>query len=368
MLYRLFFGLSVFVVGIYARDISCAVTKEVHQDAMLLLDGEMKYTKSNLTTHKQQSNLDALQAVSDNHADFAIVRADVLYAATEQKKPNDYDYVVISKLPFKAKLFLIQDSSNIDIYLDELQGRLVSVDSLGDSSGHILKEALKPYNIHNSVALKAIDIDKSLDDIYLHKLDVYIGFLRKSPQNNNFNIQTIFSEETISHMKMHPRGTEVGEFDIEVSYMLIARANISNKEAKAIILRLKQQQLFDPPHSNQYGDVNIQLMNNLEDIDKMLVGKKIQKSSSMPVRSGNICISYRHGFLKLLRRKPNIRKVLMRIKREHPKHYHLAKNYMKNLENILLEIDAQKSDCNGEYIQNKREIFLSVEEKIKRLL
>ena len=354
-----------------------AAPKEVLKDIAEVFKEKISYSDLKITAYPTPNNMSALKKVQNAKSQFAVVRADILYNVTrlhsQDTKLKD-NYIVLSKLPYKAQLYLLQNKDTAEIYLDELKYKTVSIDVLGNNS-LLLKQILKMYGVSLHVDYKALEINESLEEISSGKIDAFFGFLRKFKQHQFYNTQTIFSKKTIDYLKANPKGLEVGEYEIQVPYVLIAHKETSDEEIESIIYRLKKKKLFSPLTDTKYGMINLYIMQHLREIERIMekelrsriVAPGVALDGQVNARSA-ICKEYHYGFLRLLRRKPSIKKVLKKMKRVRPSHYKKGVLLLKDINKILIQIDAKSDRCNIQFLKDKKSEFLRVEKSVKNLL
>jgi len=373
-LYKIVFILSALVFDISAYAQSLAAPKEIYEEIAPLLKENIAYENLKITCTKVNSNIDALKKIKDLKSEFAVVRADILYYITYFT--NDYrrlkdTYIVLSKLPYNAQLYLLQSKEKPEIYLDELKYKKVSIDNLGNSST-LLKQILNMYGVSFYLDYKALSIEDSLEALSSGKIDAYFGFIRKFKQHQQYNVQSVFSKETIEYLKKNPNGLEVGDYEVHVPYVLIAHKETSDKEIESIIYTLKKKKLFSAITTTKYGMINSYLMQHLREVEKVIAKEEraklsIPKDSMVRKIESNtqICKKYHYGFLKLLRRKPSIKKVLKRVRTNYNKQ---GKLLLKRMNKILIDIDDKRESCDMKFLKEKKYEFWNIEKKIKSLL
>ena len=357
--------LLVFQVSASAQKL--VAPKEVLKDITEIFKEKISYTGLEITSYSAQSNMSALKKIQNSKSQFAVIRADILYNVahlhSRDTKLRD-SYIVLSKLPYRAQLYLLQKKNASEIYLDELKYKKVSIDILGNDNSHMLKEILKIYGISFYIDYKALDMKDSLEEISSGKIDAFFGLLRKFKQHQFYNTQTIFSKRTINYLKAHPNGLEVGDYEIQVPYMLVTSKKTSDEEIESIIYRLKKKKLFSPVTDTKYGMINLYLMQHLREVEMTIAQEQHSKINS----SSSICKEYHYGFLRLLRRKPSIKKVIKKIKRVSPTHYKQSMLLLKDINKVLVQIDAKRDRCDMQFLKDKKSEFLRIERSVENVL
>jgi len=372
-LYKIVFIVLALDISAYAQ--SLVAPKEIYEDMAYVFKENIPYENLKITCMNVDSNIDALKKIKNLKSQFAVVRGDILYNISHVTK--DYsrlkdNYIVLSKLPYTTQLYLLQSKEKPEIYLDELKYKKVSIDNLGNSSSAILKQVLNMYGVSFYLDYKALSLENSLEELSRGKIDAYFGFIRKLKQHQQYNVQSIFSKKTIGYLKKYPNGLEVGDYEVYAPYVLVAHKDTSDKEIESIIYRLKKKKLFSAITTTKYGMINSYLLQHLKEVEKVIAKEERVKQSipkiSIVEKVGldtEVCKKYHYGFLKLLRRKPSIKKVLKKVKRLRPKYDKQGKLLLKRINEILIDIDAKKEKCDMKLLKEKKYEFLDVEKKIK---
>ena len=354
-----------------AKTLTCAVPQNMFSLLTPIFEEEIDYTKMSIILKAYKSNKKALQALKEPPVKCAVVRADVLLRLQEEKfkwgKIKD-GYITIGTLPYVSRLYLVQAEDAYDIDLDSLNAKRVSIGSLGEGNAYLLKDLLHLNNLDYAIQYKGIPYKKSLLDISKGKLDAYFGFLPPSLENSHFHFQTTFSTEVTGYLEQQI-AFGVNYNGTKVPYVLVVDKNASDEEIENIIYRLEEKQMFSPQTDERYGTVNRYVIQHLEQIQLALNTQKVSTPTQTytPRVSSEQCLTYHYGFLDLLRRKPPLKKKLRIIKRKKPSRYKKAKEYLRQIETVLLNIDAKKHTCDKEILREKTKRFKGIEKNVRAL-
>lgn len=356
-----------------AEEILCAVPGYIKPIVSSLFEKEVDYTKQSVKLIKYFDNKQTLLSLKDPKIKFAIVRSDILLKIQQDhlpwKKIKNH-YITISTLPYSSQLYLVQNKDKYDINIDSLLGKRISIGSLGDEHGYILKSLLDPPEFRYQLNYMSLSFEKSLKSIKRNTLEAYFGFLPTQMETDKFHFQSTFSVKEISILKQH-KGLDIRYFGASVSYILIANTNTNDKEIESLIYRLEEKGLFSPITDRRYGHINRYIVQHLEQIQMVLNTKNIIMQNSTEVKNPMIsksCLNYHYGFLKLLRQKPALKKKIRMIRYRRPSKYKSAKSYLQRIEFILASIDAQKRNCDLFFLHKKTSSFKLTAQHINSLL
>jgi len=353
------------------KQVLCAVPQSIAEDMSPLFRTAIAYTQMKVKLKSYADNKQSLQALADKEVKFAIVRSDILHALTQDTfhwpKLKDI-YITLSTLPFSAQLYYVQSGVLYDIDLVDLQERVVSVGAMGDANAYVLKDLLGHYGLRHAIHYKSLDYKTSLQAIEDNTLDGYFGFLPKSFENDSYHFQSLFSDESMQYVKAQ-NIFSVNYEGISVSYTLLASKDASDEEIENVIYRLEEKKMFSPQTDENFGPVNLYVLEHLAQIQDALdvQASQLNKNVAKTTVLSQVCLDYHYGFLDLLRRKPALKKRVRGLKRKGLTVYKVAKNELKEIENILLTIDAKKKVCDLSFIKNKKNVFLKIAHKINHL-
>ena len=369
-MYRITFSLFIlWVFQVPASAQKLVVPSEVFQEVKEVFEEKISYSDLKITSNMVQNNMSALKKIQNSKSKFAVIRADVLYDVSHRSDRHEglqSSYIVLSKLPYRAQLYLLQNKNASEIYLDELKHKKVSIGVLGNGNSQILKHVLSMYGISFYVDYTALNVKDSLEEISTGRVDAFFGFLREFKQYQAYNTQTVFSKRTVDYLKADAKGLEVGDYEIHVPYLLVASKNTSDEEIENVIYRLKKKKLFSPITDTKYGMIDLYLVQHLREVEMTIAREQYSKIVVPKVTTA--CKEYHYGFLRLLRRKPSIKKVLKKIKRVRPSYYKKGALLLKDINEILIQIDAKRDSCDMQFLKDEKRRFVNVERKVKALL
>lgn len=355
-----------------AKNFICAVPIQMKKEISTLFSPSLHYGGNMIKTKIYPNNKSALQALAYGKANFAIVRADILWHI-QLGSLNWHNlkgqYLNIASLPYIANLYLIQSFEKYDIDLIDLKNKKVSINTLGDANNVLLKSLLALFDIQYNIHYKSIPYNESLSEIEKHNIDAFFGFLPQRSENTNFHFQNIFSSKSMSFMQSTPC-YQVDYDGIHTHYMLIANKEASDKEIESIIYILEKKGIFDASTDESYGPVNRYVIQHLTQV-RRLIKEEEDKKNQMQQKSyqadNPLCLKYHYGFLDLLRRKPALKKKLQTIKQKYSNRYLEAKKSLQKIEKILISIDKEKDFCNMKSLEQKSLLFKKTSQKLYRL-
>ena len=289
---------------------------------------------------------------------FAVLRRDILWQIQNNKYNNlKSKYITVALLPIKAQLYLYLTNRNANF--DFLLGDKVSIGKLEDRNGGYLKSILDIYDLRYSVLFKSLSYQKSIDALKNGAIDAFFFFSPKMKKIDSLYRQTMFSAKIISYFD------NLGIFDIDYDgvfspYVLIAAADIKDQEIEAVLYRLMEKKMFEPITDIRYGKINQKIFQHLEHVKEVLETKKDKKNQkNNRNKTFKVCKTYHYGFLKLLRKKPYLKKKLEFL------HDSLQRRaYTKQIDDILLSIDMHKDICDLVFLRHKEDEFNAVEKRI----
>ena len=358
LLYVLFF------VQAEAKRLRCAVPEALYHDIDTLFKEKITYTKLQVKVIAYPDNKKALLAVKEGKSKFAVVRSDILWRLHEHRlrwEGFSESYITIATLPYQSHLYLVQDKEHGDINIDSLNKKQVSVGSIGEANGYLLKSILALNHMRYQIAYKSIPLKTSMKAIKFNELDAFFGFLPSMLESTNFHFQTLFSDQTTRYLESQEIYT-VDYNGIHLPYILVAANDVTDEEIENVIYRLEERGIFTPQTDEQYGEMNLYLLQHLEQVKLALDARAPiitpSKNSYIPHVLSEACLSYHYGFLDLLRRKPRLKKKVWRLGNKK------ARSYLREIEQILLAIDRKKHTCDHRFLEEKTAAFKSIEQNI----
>lgn len=198
------FYLLFMLSSLYAKNVVCAIPKNIHTILSPLFQKPIDYTHMQVITQTYPDNIKTLQALENKKAKFAIIRSDILWHLQKgifKEGALRKSYITISTLPYMAQLFLVRSGEYYDMDLENLKEKTVSVSSIGEENGYLFKSLLGLYDMAYGVHYKSLDFRASLQSIKNNEIDAFFGFLPPSLENDTFHFQSIFSEQTTSFLK-----------------------------------------------------------------------------------------------------------------------------------------------------------------------
>ena len=355
-----------------ATNFICAVPSQMKKKISTLFSPSLHYGENIIKIKIYPNNKSALQALAFGQANFAIIRADILWhiqSGSLNWHNLQGQYLNIASLPYIANLYLIQSFDKYDIDLMDLKKKKVSINTLGDANNFLLKSLLALFDIKYNIFYKSIPYSESFLKIQAHNIDAFFGFLPQGAENANFHFQNIFSSESMSFMQNIPC-YQVDYDGIHTHYMLIANKKATDKEIESIIYILEKKGIFDASTDESYGAVNRYVVQHLTQVRRIIEeedDKKLQIEHKSQQTATPLCLKYHYGFLDLLRKKPALKKKLRTIKQKYPNRYLEAKRSLQRIENILISIDKEKDSCSIKSLKQKSLLFKKISQKLYRL-
>ena len=365
----LFLLFTLVVEASISKSAVCAVPESIASEITPLFDAAIVYTQMKVKVATFKDNKQTLEALTQKHVKFALVRSDVLYALTQEilHWPKlKSSYITLSTLPVSAALYYVQSASLYDIDLVHLKDKVVSVGRMGEVNGYLFKSLLKRYGLRHAVQYKSLDYKHSLQAIDENTMDGFFGFLPTHFENNNYNFQRLFSDESMAYVKAQDLYS-VDYEGVSVSYTLVASRDASDEEIENVIYRLEEKKMFMPQTDEKFGPVNRYVLEHLAQIQKALDAQAVEENREEVQNKvlSKSCLDYHYGFLDLLRRKPALKKRVRLLKNRGLTAYKNGKKELKKIEKILLDIDANKQACDLLFLKQKKTDFMKIENKIK---
>ncbi len=348
-----------------SNNITCLVPNVLYNKIATIFKAPILYNKTNITTKKYKSTGDAIKKIVNSEAKCAIVRSDILYRIKNKYLYQDNNttqgYIVLSRLPYTAKLYLVRPSVYNDINLRNLMGMTVSVDRITEDNVWALKALLGSAKSHK-IRYVSIPFTKSLKKMDKNEIDAYFGFLDESQENDLYHFQSHFTNsETNAINKEHLYLLDFNS--IKVPYFIVTSKNTTDKEIEALLYRLAEKDLLTPITNKRYGKADSYLPLHLEQV-KLALNERYKKESDAHAdgyRSSiisSVCMTYHYGFLKLLRQKPLLKKRLGHSMNRR------AKAVFYRLDNILVKIDAHKYECDLAYLKRQKKQFSDLSKQL----
>lgn len=347
--------LYFFVSVVYAKEVVCVVPENIKNVISPLFSQTIAYSRMKVKLQGVAFE-NTLQLL--NRFKFSIVRRDILWQI-QQDKNNIYKnkFITISGLPYKEQLFLIQKDTYLDF--DMLSDQSISIGLLKDFNTFYIKALSEMYVMKYSLLYKSLSYKASMDALRKKKLSAYFSFLPTSVLFKDIHVQRLFRKEIIQYFD------NLGIFEINYSgiyspYVVIASLDASDEEIENMIYRLMEREIFSPITDRRFGPINPYVITQVENVKKVLQKNQIETPKvSFSVDMNSHCNQYHYGFLKLLREKPRIKKVLKQkygLKNQ--------KKYLKKMNTLLLTVDANQKTCDMHFLSDKRKQFFRLKEKI----
>jgi len=341
---------------LYTKDIICIVPSNMENNIKSIFSTTIEYSKMKVIIHaiNQDNTVDSLEKTKN--AKFAVVRRDVL----AQLQTNTY--VTISELPYSAQLSLFQNNETFDIDIDELLKKRISSGSIEDKNSGYLKKIFNFYGMKYNVFYQSYTYEKSIKLLKNGAIDAYFTFLPQDMKTKGIHRQTLFSKDTIGIFD------KLGIFNLKYDgiyspYVLISSVRASDEEIENIIYRLMEKNIFVPITDVRFGPINQYIIIHIKSVKNALQKRQLKKVAQPVKRYINkICRRYHYSFLKLLRKKPQLKKILSKVSSEIKR-----KIYLKQINTILLLIDKHKTECDFKFLKKEKKKFLNIEKKIKNL-
>jgi len=333
------------------KQVVCLIPENLKSQIVPIFTNTSIYNHIKINVQEVSFENTLLNFMQSNEIKFAIVRRDILWQIQQHKKYGQKDnFFILSQLPYRAQLYLLTKDKTSEIKM--LSNQMISVGNIKDENNNYLKSLLELYQLKYNVFYKSYAYKQSLHALKKDAIDAYFTFLPQDLSiDNNFHAQKSFSKEVIQYFE----DLEIFEIDytgIFTPYMLVASIKANDEEIENMIYRLMERELFNPVTDQRYGVIDKYLMRHIE-------SAKIALQKTGRNKGSKICREYHYGFLKLLRLKPKLKKKLRYF-------YSTEKElYLKQINDILIAIDAHKEECDLGYLENKKKQFLTVEKKIK---
>lgn len=344
-------------VQITAKTVTCVFSETMDTEIQKLFSSPIIYSHLQIQIQKSKQIFKALQ--DNNKVKFAIVRRDILWQLQTTHSIFKNSYITISELPFKQQLFLIQNEGSLDIDIDFLKAKNVSVGSLQEYNNYYLKALLKHYRMAHQVGYKSYTHQASLQQLMLGKIDAYFAFLSPSMMSHTLHTQTLFSNDTLAYFET------IGIFDIRYDgifspYVLIASKDVTDEEIENSIYRLLEKNFFSPETDERFGPSNRFVKNHLAEVKWALDKRYTQNSTSQtPYQIPKACHQYHYGFLALLRQKPKLKNRL-----KHLYDREQRKQLLEKIETLLITIDENKVSCNVHFLNMQQKKFNRLKKQI----
>lgn len=357
---KYFIIFSMLTLFLSAKIVDCVVPYNVAAKVKPLFKNKIAYSKLHIKIREVSDNKKALKYLKNKEAKFAIVRRDVLWQMQQEVDDLKDSYIVIAEMPFFEMLYLVQNVDSFDIDLESLGKKRVSIGGLGELANLYLKTLMSKFKMKNNIFYKSIDYKKSIKQIREGTLDAYFGFLLPCKESADLHFQTLFSEKTVAYF----RKSNIFNIDyngIASPYVLVASNAADDAEIESIIYRLMEKEIFVPITDEKFGMINRYVLNHLEEVKKALELRSKHNSdiSKKEIYLSKQCRQYHYGFLKLLRQKPAWEKKLKRLD-----NFKQEKILLQELNNVLLQIDKQKSLCDLKFLKKQRQKFKNIKNKI----
>lgn len=349
----LFFSFS------YTSEIICLVPRNIKNSILPLFSNTIPYTKMKVIIKGVSIENTINMLNQSQNIKFAIVRRDILWQIQQGKESKQKSkYITIGELPYKAQLFLLQNSKDFDIDIDMLKGKTVSIGVLEDKNTKYIKNILNLYQSTYNLFYKSFSYKKSINGLHKGLIDVYFTFLPTLLNIDNIHKQTLFSKEVFSYFE-NLEIFEINYNGIFSPYILVASEDATDEEIENIIYRLMEKKIFNPITDTRFGIINQYVITHLESVKKALQKESPKINQSINNHFNSICRKYHYGFLKLLREKPLLKKKLQNINNIKQK-----QKYIKQINKILINIDAHKSKCNLTYLKKRKKEFYILKKTI----
>ena len=362
---KYFLFVIILSMVLFSKTVDCIVPYHILTKVKPLFKGTIDYSKLRVRVQTVADDQEALkQLLHKKKAKFAIVRRDILWQIEQSKSDLKQSYILISELPFEAMLYLVQSVDAFDVDLDFLEKKQVSIGRLGEFSSFYLKALLKKIHMQNSVLYRSFTYKQTIQQIIDGKIDAYFGFLLPCKESSDLHFQTLFSEQTVEYFK-NKHIFNVDYNGISSPYILVSATTADDEEIESIIYRLMKKELFVPVTDERLGMINRYVLNHLEQVKEVLKRTyKMHKNETIQVSlRSKVCRKYHYGFLKLLRQKPAWKKKLKRLGNPEKR-----KEFIKALDTVLLNIEAEKESCNLRFLKTQKMKFKVLKEKVNNFL
>lgn len=350
-------------------DIVCIVPEAIHGKVVSILKKPVAYNHKKIIVKTYKMTENAIRGLANGKSKFAIIRSDILYRmennALYQDTNVSRDYIVLSRLPYNAKLYLVRPGVYHDMDIEALRGKMVSIGKINESNGYLLKTLMGHSDAYR-VNFTSETLKNSLKKMDLNELDGFFGFLDESIENNNYHFQSHFTDKEIEAINKDQ--LYLTKFNsVFVPYFIIASKHASDEEIETLLYRLEERGFLVPITSERYGRADLYLPHHLEQIKLALEERYKHEAEDYekiytPHIISNRCMTYHYGFLKLLRKKPSLKKRLAhRIRKGDHK---MAKAVFYRLENILIGLDERKYECDLKYLDIQKKLFSDLSKQL----
>jgi len=350
--------LICFLIDIDANTIKCAISNTANSAIKKIFKEKISYSNLDVKTIVSQNILEDLR--TQKNIKFAIIRRDILWQQHENNSTVKNSYITISELPYYEQLFMIQQKDELDLEIDMLVTKRISIGSLSRHNVYYLKKLLDQYRVKYQVFYKSYTYKKSLKALDNHTIDVYFTFLPPSYESSKYHFQTLFSDTTLKYFE-HTKVFKIDYNGIFSPYVLIASKEADDEEIENIIYRLMDKNIFSPLTDERFGTVNRYVMRHLSAVKYALEKKKlllnVKKNGNL--YSDKICRKYHYGFLKLLRQKPKLKKKIVQLNNAIK-----IKSFLHDINKVLLDIDSVKDECDLTFLSKEKIKFNKIKNNI----
>jgi len=348
-----------FFIYIDAKTIKCAISSTMDNAVKTIFKEKIAYSHLKVKTIVSQNILEDLN--TQKNVKFAMIRRDILWQQQENNTTFKNSYITISELPYFDQLFMIQQRDKLDLEIDMLVSKRVSIGSLDSHNVYYLKRLLNQYKDKYKVFYKSYTYKNSLKALDDNTIDTYFAFLPPSYGSSKYHFQTLFSDSTLRYFE----NTQVFKIDyngIFSPYVLIASKEANDEEIENIIYRLMDKNIFSPLTDERFGTVNRYVMRHLSAVKSALEKKRrlvLNVKNNGDKYIDITCRKYHYGFLKLLRQKPTFKKKVKKLYDSVKR-----KSFLHDINKILLDIDSVKDECNLTFLSREKIKFNQIKKNI----